>query len=220
MAPSPSTAAARSLLILPLSEVPLGPVVMADDPCEAAFGCETPSGARKYYRARYYDPSAGRFLGEDPLRLQDGLSLYSYVHNNPANLVDPDGRCVPCAIVAGVVAGLLLFPSPANAPGPKDPTFPSDQGGGTMAGAAAGVVAYEIAEAAALAIVRSAEKTCKVRCNIKLEPADHSFPSMGGKWCWHIRVTCWLAGEPGSTFINVQIPLPWCYETKRGQGGR
>jgi hypothetical protein len=30
----------------------LGPAVMADDPCEAAFGSVDPPGARKYYRAR------------------------------------------------------------------------------------------------------------------------------------------------------------------------
>jgi len=44
-------------------------------------------------RARYYDPSIGRFLGRDPLsgysRRPDTLNRYVYVRNNPANLVDP-----------------------------------------------------------------------------------------------------------------------------------
>jgi hypothetical protein len=31
-------------------------VVIADDPCEAAFSGEDPTGPRIYYRARYYDP--------------------------------------------------------------------------------------------------------------------------------------------------------------------
>jgi len=68
-----------------------GPVVVADDPCEAAFVCETPLGARKYYRARYYDPSVGRFLSEDPEGEPGAGSRFIYAANNPARLSDPLG---------------------------------------------------------------------------------------------------------------------------------
>ena len=44
-----------------------------------------------YYRARYYDPSAGRFLNEDPINFDGGYNFYKYVHNNPANGRDPLG---------------------------------------------------------------------------------------------------------------------------------
>src|SRR5258708_24625736 len=44
-----------------------------------------------YYRARYYDSGAGRFLREDPLRFTGGLNFYAYVKNGPANRVDPFG---------------------------------------------------------------------------------------------------------------------------------
>ncbi|MBA3355002.1 MAG: hypothetical protein H0U18_03505 [Pyrinomonadaceae bacterium] len=48
-----------------------------------------------YYRARYYDPSLGRFLSTDliPARLDEPLeqNAYLYVRNNPVGFVDPLG---------------------------------------------------------------------------------------------------------------------------------
>jgi RHS repeat-associated protein len=58
-----------------------------------------------YLRARYYDPGQGRFLTTDPFpgSLVDPLSLHSYlyVHNNPANAVDPTGQWI--TLVAGAI---------------------------------------------------------------------------------------------------------------------
>ena len=51
-----------------------------------------------YYRARYYDPSTGRFLSEDPTEFQGGINFYAYVRNQSTNLTDPrglDDRCAP-----------------------------------------------------------------------------------------------------------------------------
>ena len=42
-----------------------------------------------YLRNRYYDPSIGRFITEDPAR--DGLNWYVYANNNPVNYIDPLG---------------------------------------------------------------------------------------------------------------------------------
>ena len=42
-----------------------------------------------YLRARYYDPSIGRFLTEDPAG--DGTNWYAYCGNDPVNFVDPTG---------------------------------------------------------------------------------------------------------------------------------
>jgi len=44
-----------------------------------------------YYRARYYDPSIGRFISEDPLGFAAGINFYAYVGNNPVNANDPSG---------------------------------------------------------------------------------------------------------------------------------
>jgi RHS repeat-associated protein len=45
-----------------------------------------------FYRARYYDPRAGRFVTKDPIGFLGGdVNLYRYVQNNPINWVDPEG---------------------------------------------------------------------------------------------------------------------------------
>lgn len=48
-----------------------------------------------YLRARYYDPSLGRFIGQDALTGEAGdprtQNRYAYVTNNPVNLTDPSG---------------------------------------------------------------------------------------------------------------------------------
>jgi RHS repeat-associated protein len=46
-----------------------------------------------YYRARYYDPTIGRFLSRDRHRSLQALSVYAYVRNNPVRFVDPLGLC-------------------------------------------------------------------------------------------------------------------------------
>jgi len=58
-----------------------------------------------YYRARYYDPSVGRFLGEDPLRFNTGPNFFLYVRNSPINLVDPSGLA-PCLDINAFVKTL------------------------------------------------------------------------------------------------------------------
>ena len=44
-----------------------------------------------YYRARYYDPPAGRFMSGDPLAFNVGPNFYEYVTNSPVSLSDPNG---------------------------------------------------------------------------------------------------------------------------------
>ena len=61
----------------------------------------------QYLRARYYDPSTGRFVSRDPISgtavVPGTANRYAYVLNNPANLDDPSGLCVlgaPCPVDA------------------------------------------------------------------------------------------------------------------------
>ena len=54
-----------------------------------------------YLRARYYDPSIGRFTSKDPI--ESGMSSYAYCENNPVNRVDPTGL-IPTASEAADMA--------------------------------------------------------------------------------------------------------------------
>ncbi len=44
-----------------------------------------------YYRARYYDPTAGRFTQRDPIGFGDGINPYAYAGSSPTNFTDPLG---------------------------------------------------------------------------------------------------------------------------------
>jgi hypothetical protein len=50
-----------------------------------------------YYRARYYDPTTGRFISEDPIRFDSGQNdFFVYVGNHSTDLVDPSGLLQVC----------------------------------------------------------------------------------------------------------------------------
>jgi RHS repeat-associated protein len=63
-----------------------------------------------YHRARYYDPSTGRFLSEDRIDFRVAIDLYNYVKNNPLSFTDPRG----------------LAPVPSD---PQLPTTPTGKAG-------------------------------------------------------------------------------------------
>ena len=71
-------------------------------------GRENEGNGLYYHRARYYSPLFGRFISEDPLRLDGGdINVYAYVGNSPTNFLDPFGTgALPSgATVAGIAAG-------------------------------------------------------------------------------------------------------------------
>ena len=76
-----------------------------------------------YYRARYYDQSAGRFLSEDPITFSGGIDFYPYTHNDPVNLFDPSGMQEPVSV-----------PTPTPTPGPSPIPNPIPQPPGLWPG--------------------------------------------------------------------------------------
>jgi len=63
-----------------------------------------------YMRARYYEPSSGRFLTEDPSR--KGQNWFGYCANDPINRIDQDGRADVsvgwCAFAAFMITFLYV----------------------------------------------------------------------------------------------------------------
>jgi RHS repeat-associated protein len=91
-----------------------------------------------YLRARYYNPNLKLFMSRDPFpgwqTVPASQHGYSYVHNNPVNLIDPSGEFVPpLLLVAGgavvVIGGaaLLIYAAtrPAASLAPIAPPMPS-----------------------------------------------------------------------------------------------
>jgi len=77
---------------------PFGHAIINDESVENSFTFAGQFGVKQagndllYMRNRFYSPSTGRFITEDPIGFAGGdISFYRYVLNDPVNLVDPDG---------------------------------------------------------------------------------------------------------------------------------
>jgi RHS repeat-associated protein len=59
-----------------------------------------------YMRARYYEPTTGRFISEDPAR--DGVNWYLYADGNPVNRVDADGKEAIDSKISAAIVGFII----------------------------------------------------------------------------------------------------------------
>ena len=82
-----------------------------------------------FYRARYYDPSTGRFLSEDPLEFGGaGINFFGYAYDSPMNFIDPWGTQSqqPCGIDRPCGPSLYQLPPYLTPPPmPSAPALPS-----------------------------------------------------------------------------------------------
>src|ERR1700688_5028520 len=59
-------------------------------------------------RARYYDPSSGRFISEDPVGFEAGeTNFYRYAANDPNDYIDPTGNII--VFSPGSAAGNIVY---------------------------------------------------------------------------------------------------------------
>jgi RHS repeat-associated protein len=73
---------------------PFGRATAAGAPSSNSFqytGREADGTGLDFNRARYYNPTFGRFISEDPIGFAGGPNLYAYAANSPINLTDPYG---------------------------------------------------------------------------------------------------------------------------------
>jgi RHS repeat-associated protein len=106
-------------------------VAIADDdeavPCAVVFAVMDPHLSSKYHRARWMDPSTGRFIGMDPF---EGLefeppTLHKYLYGaaDPVNRIDPSGEftTVQVAVTVGALfATVSLISSLQQGAGPTE----------------------------------------------------------------------------------------------------
>jgi RHS repeat-associated protein len=90
-----------------------------------AGGLYDPETGLVRFGARDYDPSIGRWLNKDPIRLEGGWNLYAYVGNDPVNFIDPKGTDAQVVIIKGFHSGIQVDSPYGGEPeiiefGPKD----------------------------------------------------------------------------------------------------
>ncbi|RUL77760.1 RHS repeat protein [Dyella choica] len=104
-------------------------------------GRETDASGLYYYRARYYSPVMGGFIGEDPTAFAGGqLSFYAYVGGNPISYNDPSGLLLAPAAGSALANAIARAAAvDAMGGGPEDPLGDAAAAGtfiGTLIGAA------------------------------------------------------------------------------------
>jgi hypothetical protein len=90
-------------------------------------GPEPRNPQASYYRARYYDQTAGRFTSEDPIGFNGGSNFYAYVGNSPVRSLDPFGlaHCVFFMNIGMANGAMICYPDNPN----DDPiSFPANSG--------------------------------------------------------------------------------------------
>jgi RHS repeat-associated protein len=167
-----------------------------------------------YYRARYYDPTTGRFASQDPLGFIGGPNAYAYTVNDPILLIDPSGlyswgQFVTDAVNAIAGAGdTLSFGLSAYARNqwgdffyPTTARVVNPCSGAYFTGVAVGVTI----DAVLLDEADSIPNDTQIK--VALHDAHHPFGPLGK--LPHIQVNVWQNGIPGSGFTLPRIPLPW-----------
>jgi RHS repeat-associated protein len=76
---------------------------------------EDPETGLYYNFRRYYDPSIGRYVTQDPIGVDGGFNLYRYAEADPINKRDPTGEILPYVIAfATCMASCMLQDAAIN----------------------------------------------------------------------------------------------------------
>ena len=70
-----------------------------------------------YERARWYSPSLGTWISQDPSQYIDGANTYQFVESSPVGNLDPNGAALVGAIWGGISGAIAGYTGAAEAGG-------------------------------------------------------------------------------------------------------
>ncbi len=161
-----------------------------------------------FYRARYYEPSLGRYLSRRiPTRPPDPYAAQQQPVDE-ASIFNPAGGDFDLAVAERLFAGPTasitdVFSAPsAYAYAFNNPVSVADPSGEWV-----GLLrALAIAGRAAARYARQAARWCKkVRCKIEIHGPHHYFGWPFNKKMCHVQLNCWIKGKKGSGMV-LRIP--------------
>ena len=150
-----------------------------------------------FNRHRYYSPSPGRFISQDPVGFKGGINLYGYAGNSPTNLTDPTGLdTLLCVELPRPIPHMFLCaPNRNTCKGmyPKDRHNPYDDG----------VLNPDDWNKADFCITVSKDRPCVDQCVqyfFGLDPGHYTIPIHDCfDWAWATesacKEACTLTGE-------------------------
>jgi len=144
-------------------------------------GREQDASGLYYYRARYYDPAARRFLTQDPLGFSAGPNFYTYAGGNPVAANDPDGQFA-VQVAGGIVGavGGLAFQAGIDIVSGRL-SSPSEYTAAAIGGAAGGVAATLCGAACAGAVAGAASNlTLQAAAWNGFDPRQFALSAGGG----------------------------------------
>lgn len=144
-----------------------------------------------YYLYRFYDPSAHRWPGRDPIEETGGINLYGFVGNNPLNRSDSLGLFSSLNFLAGASAADIAF----------------IMGEGALAGAATGAASGVIGEFARQAGAASAGN-CQSWNSERVARAGFKGMGSGAVWGTALAIpSVYLARAAGMLYDAVRSSL-------------
>ena len=96
--------------------------------CRRRIGLGGPTAARRPAHVRWFDPTVGRWLSEDPAGLAPDSNPYRYCGNGPTNGTDPSGMAKPAPSAIDWLAFIDQYRSQSQSQ--SQPTFAMGSGTG------------------------------------------------------------------------------------------
>jgi len=167
---------------------------------------EALTGGLQKVGVRWYDPTVGRFLQQDPwlgsIYAPLTLNAYGYCVNDPLQMVDSTGELpvlVGILIGAAITVGLNMIEDYLDDGKINDPWY-EYVGWGIIGALPIGGPTLR-----AIIIVRRIPTVVK----IGIHKPHHSFRCFGGRRAWHLQMNFWRPGVKGVPWHRGTFRIPF-----------